>query len=179
MADQVAQQVNEFARLLTVLTPLELKIPCHGEREGDTPGAVIVRAAATYDRAAVILGGVRARSGARTGVRSTAAAVVHGPTGGRRTPQALPADVEGLGKWLTASGSSVAERVRRLTDQELARPLSADMVGFDNMDKPVGMIIEYMIYCQGGHYDAISRAIAAFWRSTGRKPLPLRAVSGA
>lgn len=157
LAATAAQQVRDFRHLLRELSSEQLALPCRGEKEGDTIGILIMRTTAVYDRLTTILDAVRqhqaprAERGPRSAVRSA------GP--GRGVPPVTP-DPLTLASRLEGRGHALVERLRALTAEQLARTLPTTVEGFDHMDKPIGMIVEYLLYCQADRFETIRRATA-------------------
>jgi hypothetical protein len=161
LARRAAQQVREFDELVRGLSSGQLAQPCPGEQEGDNVAVLIMRSTAVYERLGTILDAVRAHESARPGVRPA-----HGQrrvvrlAGPARGGAAAPADPAALAARLEVRGRALVERLQQLTAQQLARPLPMTLEGFDHMDKPIGMIAEYLLYCQAGRLEAIRRATA-------------------
>lgn len=161
LARRAAQQVREFDELVRGLSNGQLAQPCPGEQEGDTVGVLVMRTTAVYERLVTILDAVRVHASARPGVRpARALRHVVRPAGPARGGSAAPADPPALAARLEVRGKALVERLLQLTAEQLARPLPMTIEGFDHMDKPIGMIAEYLMYCQAGRLEAIRRATA-------------------
>lgn len=172
LAGQLIQQTHDFVSLLTGLTPAQLNTPCRGEKEGDTVGIMAARTAAIYDRMAAILGAVASGAPIRPGVRSGPQRPGGGGpdrSGPRRGEIATEADADALLQRLTERGQAAADQLRRLSAEQLSRSLPAGAEVFEHVDKPIGMIVEYLLYCQADRYELMSAAVAVVRTSQSRQ----------
>lgn len=157
LVSQVTRQVRDFVRLVTDLTPEQLARPCRGEKEGDTIAVLTMRVTAVYDRMTAIVDAVAIGDSAKRGARRPKELRLPRPGPGRGQTQAQP---KVLAARLEERGLALAASLRRLGPAQLSRPLPMTVEGFDHMDKPVGMIVEFLLYCQADRLETMRRAAA-------------------
>lgn len=174
LATRAVQQVRDFTGLVRALSNEQLGQRCHGEKEGDTVGTLIMRTTAVYERLSTILDAVRTHGAARGGSRIARGQRILQPAGPRRGAPPEPGDPRALALRLEARGLELAERVRALSAAQLSRPLPMTVEGFDHMDKPVGMIVEYLLYCQADRLETIRLATGPERRREQRPGPPRR-----
>ena len=158
LANQATRQVGEFVRVLTDLAPREWGAPCHGEKNGDTVCVLARRVTAVYDRMTTIVEAVDARESAGRGAHPPRRLRLARPGQGQAATATEPA---ALIAGLKERGLALAARLSRLSQAQLSRPLPMTVEGLDHMDKPLGMIVEYLLYCQADRLETIRGAVAA------------------
>jgi hypothetical protein len=154
LADKIQSQVSEMVDFAHGLSDFELQSSC--PEDGATVIDVINHVANGYGRATTIL-----RSAATANKHTDRSPGV--PLGDSRNsrPQPLDDDFAATVRRLQTQGAEVARLVRRMPDAILCRPLSGGAFRSVHVGKPLSMVIEYMIYQQAAHLDAVQRAVTS------------------
>ncbi|WP_405922690.1 hypothetical protein [Streptomyces sp. NBC_00035] len=160
LADRLERQTFEIVDFLSRLTKSELEIPCPNEDAGPNVGAIAVHVAASFGRATVILQAAAPVPAGR--VHDVPQALVQGhPHMGPRSGGGVEgSDVDATIRRIKDHGRELVDLVRSYPAYALRRPLPAGAARSANLGKPVGMIIEYMIYLQAAHLDTMRCAVA-------------------
>jgi len=148
-------QVAEITRFLSDLPTAEFESPCPDAGAGSTVRAVVAHVAAAYGRATMIL-----RTGSCVGTPHGVPPRAGGLTGSGHRPEPAEPDLPTLIEQIRVRGNDVVQLVRTMPESALRQPFPGEEFRSAHVGKPFSMIIEYMIYQQAAHLDAVRRAVA-------------------
>ncbi len=160
LADRVAEQLDLTTRFVAELDDTDLRVCCNDEGGGPSVGAVILHIVAGFQRASAMFA-----AAARPGRRGIEHRRPHREQPGHSAGAPL-ADLDSLDvplalQRLRAHGELAVATLRRLPDRVLDEPLPPESCTIANVGKPVGLVVEFIVYQQAVHLDAMKRAVMA------------------